>query len=122
MTVNKNVYMLKRDYFKKMVNKSKKKNLTDFRKAELEVQKAEKKIKKEKRFIFHQFQYLKKHHQVIFGLVIIAGVIFIWRGLWNLMDLFWLRDSLFWSSVSGVVLGLLVLYLSHRLIAHLAGN
>jgi len=37
----------------------------------------EQEIKHEERIIFHQFIYLKKHHQVIFALIIFVCVIFI---------------------------------------------
>ncbi len=76
-------------------------------------------IRKEEQTIFHHFLYLKKHYQAIFAFIIAAGGIFVWRGVWNLIDLFWFRDDLLFSNVTGIVFGIFLLYLSHRVMKQL---
>ena len=122
LKVNKKVYIPKKDNFIRMSKKIKNKDFPELRRAEQEVEKAEKEIKKEERVIFHKFQHLKKHHQAIFALVISAGVIFVWRGLWNLIDYLWLVNYPIWSYITGIVIGLIILYLSHKIISELAGG
>ncbi len=82
----------------------------------------EKEVKKEERFIFHKFIYLKKHHQILFGLLLVVGLVFIWRGLWHLMDAFWFPSLRYISEITGIVFGLLILFLSHRLMIILTGK
>lgn len=79
-------------------------------------------IRKEENMIFHRFKYLKKKHQIIFAVLISTGVIFVWRGLWNLMDYFWFPNYSLWSNLSGILLGAIILLLSHKLLEQLAGN
>ena len=45
------------------------------------------------------------------SLVVALAVIFIWRGVWNLLDKFFLTDSFVVSNVVGIVIGLMLLYL-----------
>ncbi len=53
-----------------------------------------------------------KLNRHFFGkLVVVIGVVMVWRGLWNLLDMFILPGHPFWSSVVSIVLGLLLLYL-----------
>ncbi len=79
-------------------------------------------IKKEERVIFHHFIYLKKHHQVIFASLIVLSVVFIWRGLWDFMNLFWFPQNQIFSNLSGIFVGFFLLYLSHRLMKQLVGE
>jgi len=76
---------------------------------------------KKRRVIFHDFRYLKKHNQVIFSLIIITGVIFVWRGLWNLVDAYWFPSSELISNISGILFGMVILYFGNKLISQLAG-
>lgn len=41
----------------------------------------------------------------------VVGVIFVWRGLWSLMDMYLLPGYPVLSNVVGIVIGLLILYL-----------
>lgn len=45
------------------------------------------------------------------ALVVALAVIFIWRGVWNLLDMYLLPGSPVASSVVGIVIGLILLYL-----------
>lgn len=79
-------------------------------------------IKQEERIIFHHFIYLKKHHQVIFALIIFVCVIFIWRGVWDLIHTYWFPKNLLFSDVTGIIFALFVLYLSHQLMKQLGSG
>lgn len=48
---------------------------------------------------------------------VIVGIVLIWRGVWYVLDAFdsWAYGgSHFWTSIGGVVLGLLILYLPDK--------
>ena len=47
-------------------------------------------------------------------LVVAVAVIFIWRGVWNLLDEYLLPDNWVLSNVLSIVIGLLILYLPDR--------
>ena len=86
------------------------------------VRSLEKQIKKEERFIFREFMFLKRHHQAIFALLIALGIVFVWRGLWGMIDLLWLPLSPTLSYLSGILMGVVILFLAHHLIKSLAGD
>ncbi|MFH1218727.1 MAG: hypothetical protein V1679_02710 [Candidatus Peregrinibacteria bacterium] len=44
-------------------------------------------------------------------LLVVTGVVFVWRGLWNLMDLYLFPDMPILSNILGILLGLLLLLL-----------
>jgi len=85
-------------------------------------QNIEQEIKQEERLIFHQFIYLKKHHQVIFALLITLSIIFVWRGIWDLIHSYWFPKNLLFSDLSGILVGLVLLYLSHQIMKQLASG
>lgn len=78
-------------------------------------------LKRNERLIFHDFKYLEKNNQVIFSLIIITGVIFVWRGLWNMVDVYWFPSYSLFSNITGIIFGMVLLYFSHKLISQLAG-
>jgi len=80
------------------------------------------KFLKEKRFIFHRLRYLEKHHQAWFSIIISLGLIFVWRGLWNLMDHYWFPSHSLLSNLSGIIVGIIVLLLAHKLLSLLTGD
>lgn len=48
---------------------------------------------------------------------IIVGIVLIWRGIWYVMDDLdkWIfGGSHFWTSLSGIIIGLIILYLPDR--------
>lgn len=44
-------------------------------------------------------------------IIIVLGVIFIWRGMWNIMDKFFLPDNFLFSNIFGIIIGLILIYL-----------
>ena len=77
---------------------------------------------KEKNAIFETFASLKKHHQVLFSLLILLGVVLVWRGMLNLINTYWFPNQLVLSNVTGMVIGVLILYSSHKIMKMLAGE
>ena len=54
---------------------------------------------------------LKMSKYFVFMLFMVVGVVFVWRGVWNLMEIYLLPNHPVLSSVVGIVIGLLILYL-----------
>ena len=44
-------------------------------------------------------------------LLIVFGVVFVWRGLWNLMDMYVLPDDPILGNVLGILIGISLLYM-----------
>lgn len=57
---------------------------------------------------------LKPASGFFYTLLMVAGVVMVWRGVWHLLDVYLLPDSPFWSSVVSVIVGVFVLYLPDR--------
>ncbi len=55
-------------------------------------------------------------------IVIVVGVVLVWRGTWYLIDMYFLPGHPVWSSVLGILLGLFLLYLPSGDLAHLSGR
>jgi|GEM_PF-1777046 len=83
--------------------------------AKKEFLKVRSEVHHEEKVIFHEFLHLKRHHQAICAFLIIVGIVFIWRGIWNLMDRLWLPNYPLASHASGLVIGILILFLTHEL-------
>lgn len=77
---------------------------------------------KDKNIIFEHFISLKKHHQVIFSLLILLGVVLVWRGMLNLINKYWFPDQLVVSNLTGILIGIFILYSSHKIMKMLAGE
>ena len=77
---------------------------------------------KEKNVIFEHFVALKKHHQVIFSLLILLGVVLVWRGMLNFINTYWFPNQLIVSNATGILIGVLILYSSHKIMKMLAGE
>jgi len=56
---------------------------------------------------------LKKHHQLFFSLVVMSGMIALWRGIWGLLDIYLLPDNLSLSYVLSFVIGIVVIGVTH---------
>lgn len=67
-------------------------------------------MKKSRRSRFPKISLRMSRH-FIFILFMVVGVIFVWRGLWSLMDMYLLPGHPVLSNVVGIVIGLLILYL-----------
>lgn len=44
-------------------------------------------------------------------MLIVVGVVFVWRGLWNLMDMYVFPDDPFLSNILSVLIGISLLYM-----------
>lgn len=63
---------------------------------------------------------LKRHHKIIFAVIVATAVVMFWRGIWGLMDVLLLPDNYFLSSVISVILGLALLVVTHYRFRELA--
>jgi len=62
--------------------------------------------------LFAGFRRLKRHNQLLFGLVVSAAIILYWRGLWAFYDLFWeyaLPVNRVTAAALSIVIGLFIL-------------
>ncbi len=57
----------------------------------------------------------RKKNSYIRILQIVIAVVLVWRGLWGLMDLYIFPDQLLVSYIVSLVIGLLVLFTTHKL-------
>ena len=55
------------------------------------------------------FKKLKAHHQKLFALIIGIAVIMFWRGIWGLLDVYFLPNDQGLSLVLSAVIGLVIL-------------
>lgn len=60
-----------------------------------------------------KFSHLKKHHQLFFSLVILSGIVCLWRGMWGLLDLYLLAHDPTLSFSVSVLVGVLILGVTH---------
>ncbi len=47
-------------------------------------------------------------------LSIVVGLVLVWRGIWHLLDLMeqtYFGGEMFWTSIIGIIIGILLLYL-----------
>lgn len=63
--------------------------------------------------MFEKFKKMKTHHQIIFAVIISFAVISFWRGVWGLMDEYLFPGNYKLSLWISVVLGIVILYLTH---------
>jgi len=57
--------------------------------------------------------HLKKHHQLVFSLIIMSGMISLWRGIWGLLDLYLLPNNPEISYMLSLLLGLGLITVTH---------
>ena len=64
-------------------------------------------------FLSKHIQWLSLRWEPNFlrSMVIVIGVVFVWRGLWNLMDMYLLPDDFLLSNIVWIGLGIFLLYL-----------
>ena len=53
--------------------------------------------------------------RILKTLLIASGVVFFWRGAWGLMDLYIHPNNPLISYLASLLVGLIILYLSHHL-------
>ena len=56
---------------------------------------------------------LKKHHQLLFSLIIMSGMICLWRGIWGLLDMCLIPNNLSLSYILSVILGVGIISATH---------
>ncbi len=54
---------------------------------------------------------LKLRDDFFTAIFVVTGVVFVWRGLWNLMDMYIFPDRPFLSNLVSIGIGLFLLYL-----------
>ena len=66
-------------------------------------------LPKKRRDLLELFRGLEDHNKLIFALLVAAGMVAFWRGLWLLMDLAFFPDYALLSAVFSLLLGLTIL-------------
>lgn len=80
----------------------------------------QKAILKEEKSLFQNVSSLKHHHKVLFTVIIVTAVIFVWRGLWNLIDRYWFPSLTDFSDISGIIVGIGILFIMRKAVNQLA--
>ena len=65
---------------------------------------------------------LKPRRYFVRDLLIVAGVVLVWRGIWHLADRFLFPDYPLLSEAFSILIGLFLLYLPDRDLSHLTGE
>jgi len=60
-----------------------------------------------------KFVELKKHHQLGFSLIIVSGMICMWRGIWGLLDLYLVSDMPGLSFALSLLVGIIIISTTH---------
>jgi hypothetical protein len=58
--------------------------------------------------------YKLKSNHLILALIIGTAVISVWRGIWNLLDLYLYPSDIVISSIISIILGLGILIVTHQ--------
>ncbi|PIN79842.1 hypothetical protein COV16_02110 [Candidatus Woesearchaeota archaeon CG10_big_fil_rev_8_21_14_0_10_34_8] len=64
--------------------------------------------------MFKKFSKLKKHHQLMYSLLIAVAFVGIWRGLWRLFDIFLFPNNEVLSYSITLILGIIILAVTHH--------
>jgi uncharacterized membrane protein len=72
--------------------------------------------------MFKRISKFKTHHRILFSIVIGFSVVAFWRGAWGLMDVYVFPDNYELSSWASLILGIVVLYITHSIIKELADD
>jgi hypothetical protein len=69
--------------------------------------------------LFHdkkgQFRISLRPTKTFFTMILVVTcVVLIWRGIWNLLDIYFLRGHPILSNVVGILIGVIILYLPDR--------
>jgi hypothetical protein len=71
-------------------------------------------IKNKEESFFNKFQRLEKVHKMWVVLVAFLSTVLVWRGLHNLLDLYWFsQHSPLVSNLSAITVGLLIIVSTH---------
>lgn len=63
--------------------------------------------------MIRRYDELKKHHQLIFSLLIVTGVTCVWRGIWGILDIYLFPGVPILSYVLSFIIGVLVIAGTH---------
>lgn len=63
--------------------------------------------------MFKNMSRLKKHHRLFFSLIVLSGVVCLWRGIWGLLDMYLLPLDPTLSYSISVFIGMAVIILTH---------
>lgn len=69
--------------------------------------------------MYRTFSKLKTHHQLIFSLIIMSGLVCLWRGMWGLLDLYFFVNDPALSFALSVVIGSIIIVITHYTIDRL---
>jgi len=58
--------------------------------------------------------YKLKSNHLIFALIVGTAVIAVWRGIWNLLDLYLYPNDIVLSSIISIIIGLVILIVTHQ--------
>ncbi len=73
-------------------------------------------MKRQEEYFFSKFKELGHINQMFASLTVFVGIIFVWRGVYNIMNQYWFLDYPVFSNVSGIVVGLIILTLTHYIV------
>ncbi|MBN1463760.1 MAG: hypothetical protein JW922_08835 [Paludibacteraceae bacterium] len=62
---------------------------------------------------------LKKRHRPFFAFIIGTSVVLFWRGMWGLLDIYFIPEKPVVSYALSMVIGLTMLYITHYWIKEL---
>lgn len=65
---------------------------------------------------------LKPRRYFVRDLLIVIGVVLVWRGIWHLADRFLFPDYPLLSEALSILIGLFLLYLPDKDLSHLTGD
>lgn len=60
-----------------------------------------------------KFTNLKKNHQLVFSLIILSGMVCLWRGVWGLLDMYLMPGNLSLSYAVSTLLGIAIIAITH---------
>ncbi|MBL7050920.1 hypothetical protein ISS04_02030 [Candidatus Woesearchaeota archaeon] len=73
-------------------------------------------LKKQEEYFFSKFRELGHINQMFASLTVFIGIILVWRGVYNIMNQYWFPDYPAFSNFSGIVVGLIILTLTHYIV------
>lgn len=63
--------------------------------------------------MFKHFSKLKIHHRLLFSLIIMSGMVCLWRGMWGLLDLYLFVNNPALSFSLSLLLGCAIITITH---------
>lgn len=63
--------------------------------------------------MWKQLAKLKRHHKLAFSMILLSGIVCLWRGIWGLLDLYFFASDPAISYSLSALLGLAILAITH---------